>query len=207
MKEGEKTQRPPQQRLDVVGHKGGEDKEPPHAVNDAGHRGQQLNERAHGAADPGRGQLHQEKGDGQAQGNRNDHGDEGGDQGADDAAARPEFLEHRVPFLGKEKAPAELLDRRPGRAEQLQPDGQHHQRHQQRAEEGQPAEGPVASRGRLDPVALNGGERGRRHVLLALGLGRLKHHGISVLPMSNQKTILVILKRSEESLFKRRRDS
>ena len=134
--------------------KGREDKQPPHAENDAGHRGQKLDERADGAADPGRGQLHQEQGDGQAQGHGNGHGDEGGDQGADDAAGRPEFLQHRVPFLGKEKAPAELLDRRPGRAQQIQPDGQHHQGHQQRAEEGQPAEGPVASRGNLDPCGL-----------------------------------------------------
>ena len=64
-----------------------------------------------------------------------------------DAAGRPEFLEHRVPFLGKEKAKAESLDRRPGGADQIQPDGQHHQGHQQRAEKGQPAEGPVASAG------------------------------------------------------------
>ena len=61
-------------------------------------------EGAHDAADPGRGQLHQEEGDGQAQGHGNDHGDEGGDQGADDAAGRPEFLEHRVPFLWKRKS-------------------------------------------------------------------------------------------------------
>ncbi len=156
-----------------MSHEGGEDKEPPHAVNDAGHRGQKLDERAHDAADPRGGQLHQEEGDGEAQGDRNGHGDQSRDQGPEDAAERSEFLEHRVPFRGKEKAKAELFNRRPGGADQIKPDSQHDQRHEQGTEEGQPAEGPVASRGGLDLAASNDAERRRRHVFRVLALDRL----------------------------------
>ena len=45
LKQRQKAQRLSQDRLDVVGHKGGEDKQPPHAVDDAGDGGQQLDER------------------------------------------------------------------------------------------------------------------------------------------------------------------
>ncbi len=39
LKQGEKPQGLAQERLDVMGHEGGEDKEAPHAENDAGDRG------------------------------------------------------------------------------------------------------------------------------------------------------------------------
>src|SRR4030042_1050569 len=77
------------------------------------------------------------------QGRGGGHGDESGDQGAEDTAGGPEGLGHRVPVFGEQKSQAELFEGREGRADQVHPDGEHHQGDEHGAGKGEPAEGGI----------------------------------------------------------------
>ena len=127
-----------------LAHERHQHEDAPEAVDDRRNRGQQLGQEHQRPAQPLRRELRDEDGDAERDRRRDEQRQDRRIQRAPDERPRAELAGHRIPGLGLPELPAELPDRQPRLAVELDADRDHD--HDQRARRTRPSRRGTGSR-------------------------------------------------------------